>query len=117
MSKPEPSEAIEIPIPWTGKTVRFSGAMVFIVLLILAAGFLSFSQLGQIHDEIERLRADLVAAAREVNCKLDLDIFMYGRPPERFNMRDMPRDLFGCLPKWVGDTGQQIAPREPEKKE
>jgi len=115
LSKPE-SEAIEIPIPGSGgKVVKFTGANVFFVLLILAIGYLAFNQLGQVHDEIQKLREELVARSKEFNCKLDLDIYMYGRPPEQFRMRDMPRGLFDCLPKWVGETPEtQIAPHREE---
>src|SRR5262245_8436578 len=110
-------DTITIPIPGTGKSIQFTGFNVFVVLLILAGSFLAFSQLGRLHDEIEKLRGDLVVTAREINCKLDLDIYMYGRPPEQFKMRDMPRDLFTCLPKWVGEGQQQIAPRNETERE
>src|SRR5262245_51345052 len=114
MSKPEPSDTIEVPVPFTGgKTVKFTGANVFFVLLILAIGFLAFSRLERIQDEVDKLRQELIEMKKEINCKLDLDIYMYGRPPEQFKMRDMPRDLFTCLPSWVGE--QQIAPKPGEK--
>src|SRR5262245_52792277 len=107
MSKPEPTDTIEIPIPFTGgKTAKFSGIAVFYVLLIMAIGGLLFWQMARIHDEIRDSRG-------EINCKLDLDIYMYGRPPEQFKMRDMPRQLFGCLPQWVGE--QQIAPEKKQE--
>src|SRR5262245_32594531 len=109
----EPSDSIEVPIPFIGKSAKFTGASVFYILLAPVVSFFFFTQLRQIHDEIEKLRSDLAVTAREVNCKLDLDIYMYGRPPEQFRMRDMPRDLFTCLPKWVGD--QQLAPKSDAK--
>ena len=119
MSKPEAErDSIEIPIPFIGKSAKFSGptvvAIVFFAILNLGVAFIFYNQLNSIHDEIEKLRQDLIVTAREVNCKLDLDIYMYGRPPDQFRMRDMPRDLFTCLPKWVGEGQQQIAPRPRE---
>ena len=115
MSKPEPpDDLIRVPIPGTGKAVEFTGFNVFVMLMILAGSYLAFSQLNNVRDELEKLRADLLVVSREVNCKLDLDIYMYGRPPESFRMRDMPAGLFQCLPKWVGE-GQHIAPRGEEK--
>ena len=113
MSKNEPTDLIRVPIPGTGKAVEFSGFNVFVMLLILSGSYVAFSQLRSVHDELEKLRGDLIVVAREVNCKLDLDIYMYGRPPEKFQMRDMPAGLFQCLPKWVGE--QQLAPQKEEK--
>src|SRR5262249_17920808 len=104
MAEPERVDSIEIPIPGTGKTVPFNGGMVFLVLWILAGAYVGFYQLGQVHEALEKLRADLASTAAGVNCKLDLDIYMYGRPPEQFKMRDMPRQLFSCLPEWVGES-------------
>jgi hypothetical protein len=122
MSKQEPpSDSIEVPIPGTGKSIRFTGTNVFFALLIIVVGYLLFDQLRGIHDEMEKRRSELHGALdtmrKEINCKLDLDIYMYGRPPETFQMRDMPRDLFRCLPEWVGKqwpTGE-ISPIVPKE--
>ena len=114
MSQSEPPpDLIRVPIPGTNRAVEFSGFNVFVMLLIMAGSYVAFSQLRSVHDELEKLRADLLVVSREVNCKLDLDIYMYGRPPEKFQMRDMPAGLFKCLPSWVSE--QQIAPRKEEK--
>ena len=95
MSKPEESDTIEVPIPGTSKSAKFTGATVFYSLLILVIGFILFYQLGAIQENISSMRKD-------ISCKLDLDIYLYTRPQDQFRLREMPRDLFSCLPKWVG---------------
>src|SRR5262252_1689239 len=102
MSKPEPADLIELPVPFSGgKSVRFSGAMVFFALLNLGIAYLYYDQLRGIH-----------GALQELACSLQLDMYMYTRTPENVRLYDMPRSLFTCLPEWLKEQpNQQIAPQ------
>jgi len=102
-------DQISIPMPW-GHPLIARGSMVVLIILILAAGYLSYLWNGERskeHDEI-------IMAMNNQACLTKLNLFVLTAPdPQALRLASMPNELWGCLPRFMSEE-QQLQRKEKE---